>query len=186
MSHDRPCPDCQNNEATAVSRRQFVTQVGTAAAVGAVVLPQLAKAEEKKPVPSETLVKKLFDSLTDEQKKQICFDWDYVDPERGLLRTRVANNWQITNKEKYNVISPFYTKDQQELIEAIFYGHEALQPMLDMQMEMKSALGKEKRAFSGPAKDGEMETKAVELATPLLQEVITTADTVTQTIINIR
>jgi len=65
---------------------------------------------------------------------------------------------------------------ESEMIEAIFYGHEALQPMLDMQIEMKRELGKEKRAFSGPAKDEEMETKAIELATPLLQEVITTAD----------
>ena len=65
---------------------------------------------------------------------------------------------------------------ESEMIEAIFYGHEALQPMLDMQIEMKRELGKEKRAFSGPAKDEEMETKAVELATPLLQEAITTAD----------
>jgi polyribonucleotide nucleotidyltransferase len=65
---------------------------------------------------------------------------------------------------------------ESEMIEAIFYGHEALQPMLDMQIEMKRELGKEKRAFSGPVKDREMETKAVELATPLLQEAITTAD----------
>ncbi len=65
---------------------------------------------------------------------------------------------------------------ESEMIEAILYGHEALQPMLDMQIEMKRELGKEKREFSGPAKDGEMETKAIELATPLLQEVITTAD----------
>jgi polyribonucleotide nucleotidyltransferase len=65
---------------------------------------------------------------------------------------------------------------ESEMIEAIFYGHQALQPMLEMQLEIKRDVGKEKRAFSAPAKDGEMETSAIELATPLLQEVITTAD----------
>lgn len=65
---------------------------------------------------------------------------------------------------------------ESEMIEAIFYGYQALQPMLDMQIEIKREVGKEKRDFSGPARDGELETKAIELATPLLQEVITTAD----------
>ncbi|UCB51030.1 MAG: polyribonucleotide nucleotidyltransferase [Deltaproteobacteria bacterium] len=65
---------------------------------------------------------------------------------------------------------------ESEMIEAIFYGHDALQPMLDMQIEIKREVGKEKRNFSPPARDGEMENKAIELATPLLQEVITTAD----------
>ena len=63
-----------------------------------------------------------------------------------------------------------------EMIEAIFYGHAALQPMLDMQIEIKRAVGKEKRNFVAPVKEAEMENKAIELATPLLQEVITTAD----------
>ncbi len=65
---------------------------------------------------------------------------------------------------------------ESEMIEAIFYGHAALQPMLDMQIEIKRAVGKKKRDFVAPAKDAEMENKAIELATPLLQEVITTAD----------
>jgi polyribonucleotide nucleotidyltransferase len=63
-----------------------------------------------------------------------------------------------------------------EMIEAIFYGHAALQPMLDMQIEIKRAVGKEKRNFVAPTKEAEMENKAIEVATPLLQEVITTAD----------
>jgi len=65
---------------------------------------------------------------------------------------------------------------ESDMIEAIFYGHEALQPMLDMQMEMKREVGKEKRAFLSPAKDEGMEAKTVQLATSMLQEVITTAD----------
>jgi polyribonucleotide nucleotidyltransferase len=65
---------------------------------------------------------------------------------------------------------------ESEMIEAIFYGHEVLQPMLDMQVEIKRAAGKEKREIPGPSKDEEMEAKIVEMATPMLQEVITTAD----------
>ena len=40
------------------------------------------------------MVKVLFESLTEPQKKEICFPWDHVDPKRGLLRTRVENNWR--------------------------------------------------------------------------------------------
>jgi len=76
-----------------------------------------AKDAESKPQP-ETLVKKLFDSLKPEQKKEICFEWDHTD-ERGLLRTHVDNNWQITDKP---VASEFFTSDQQDIIEAIYYG----------------------------------------------------------------
>ncbi len=82
----------------------------------------MAPAADEKAPQSESLVKKLYESLSDEQRKQICFEWDHIDGDRGLLRTRVANNWQITDKDKYNVASSFYTKDQQEMIEAIFYG----------------------------------------------------------------
>ena len=44
----------------------------------------------------ETAVQALYDSLTETQKKEVCFDWDFMDPKRGLLRTRVSNNWHIT------------------------------------------------------------------------------------------
>ncbi len=68
---------------------------------------------------SESIVKSLFDTLSAEQKKLICFPWDHVDPERGLLRTRIENNWRIT---KPFIKSPFYTADQQAMIRAIFEG----------------------------------------------------------------
>jgi polyribonucleotide nucleotidyltransferase len=65
---------------------------------------------------------------------------------------------------------------ESEMIEAIFYGHEAIQPMLDMQIEMKKAVGKAKRQIEIPEIDGELESKVIQTATPGLQEVITTAD----------
>lgn len=65
---------------------------------------------------------------------------------------------------------------ESEMIEAIFYGHEAIQPMLDMQIEIREAVGQPKREVSVPATDVELEKKVIEVATPKLQEVITTAD----------
>ena len=63
-----------------------------------------------------------------------------------------------------------------DMIEAIFYGQEALQPMLEMQIEIKREVGKEKREIPSPARDEEMEAKIVEMATSMLQEAITTPD----------
>jgi hypothetical protein len=57
--------------------------------------------------------------LSPKQREAICFAWDYQDPERGLLRTRVANNWDIT---EHFVNDDFYTKDQKHLIRKIFEG----------------------------------------------------------------
>lgn len=66
---------------------------------------------------SESLVGELYKQLTDQQKKAVCFDWNHKDPKRGLLRTFVANNWNIVPQE---INSDFYTDDQRDLIKAIF------------------------------------------------------------------
>jgi polyribonucleotide nucleotidyltransferase len=64
---------------------------------------------------------------------------------------------------------------ESELVEAIFFGHEALQPILDMQEEIRRDAGKEKRQFAQAAKDEALGAKVREMAEPLLREVITTA-----------
>jgi len=127
---DRPsCPDCDSTEegTPGHSRRRFLQVTGTAAAAGWLkTLPSPAHAEptsspsSSSARSSESLVKTLYDSLTPDQRKKICFAWDHTDS-RGLLRTHVSNNWQIVDQKTLNVVSPFYTKDQQELIEAIFH-----------------------------------------------------------------
>jgi hypothetical protein len=113
----RSCPDC---ELGILNRRAFLQTTGAAAvaAVAAGVFrgPVLAAAEAK---PPETVVKLLFDSLSDEQKGKVCFDWDYQDPQRGLLRTRISNNWHITQP---TISSEFFTGEQQKLIREIFEG----------------------------------------------------------------
>ncbi|MBU6387729.1 MAG: hypothetical protein KGS49_17420, partial [Planctomycetes bacterium] len=67
----------------------------------------------------ETLVKTLYDSLSETQRQAVCFDWDHTTKDRGLLRTRVANNWNIT---KPTLLSDFYNADQRDLVKAIFEG----------------------------------------------------------------
>jgi polyribonucleotide nucleotidyltransferase len=62
-----------------------------------------------------------------------------------------------------------------DMIDAIFYGHQAIQPMLDMQDELRNAVGKSKREITTPEIDEILKAKVVELMTPLMQEVITTA-----------
>ena len=68
---------------------------------------------------AESLVTVLYESLTDKQRKQVCFDWNYVDKKRGLLRTRLENNWKIT---KPSIKSDFYSREQQHLAHQIFRG----------------------------------------------------------------
>lgn len=100
-------------------RRNFLKT--TTAAAGVVSASALYGCADDKATDSqksaESIVKLLYDNLTAEQKKQICFEWDHKEENRGLLRTRVANNWQIT---KPSINSQFYTKDQRQMIRDIF------------------------------------------------------------------
>jgi polyribonucleotide nucleotidyltransferase len=65
---------------------------------------------------------------------------------------------------------------ESEMIEAIFYGHQSLQPLLEMQDEIKQEVGKPKREIPPSVRDQELEGKVTSMATPLFQEVITTPD----------
>jgi len=118
------CPDCEAEESFELGRREFLKTVGTTAAAAITSgVPLFATAKAlAAPTPTsaaETAVKVLYDTLTDQQKKEICFDWNYQDPKRGLLRTRVSNNWQITTPQ---IRSDYYTKKQQIIIHDIFKG----------------------------------------------------------------
>ncbi len=114
------CSDCEAGSQLdlSVGRREFLK---TTAAVGTVAAwPVWAEAIAAKPTGTpESLVKQLYDRLTEAQRKEVCFAWDHTDGQRGVLRTRVANNWHIT---KPVINSQFFTDDQRELITAIFEG----------------------------------------------------------------
>jgi len=65
---------------------------------------------------------------------------------------------------------------ESDILDAIFFGHEALQPMLDMQEELKSAVGKPKRVIPPKAVVEDLEEKVRAAAVPLLKEVISIPD----------
>ncbi|MFO7460119.1 MAG: polyribonucleotide nucleotidyltransferase [Desulfatiglandales bacterium] len=65
---------------------------------------------------------------------------------------------------------------ESDMIDAVFYGHESLQPLLDIQEELKREAGKAKADRPALAEDEGLAEKVREIAVPLLQEVITTAD----------
>ncbi|MEM7392000.1 MAG: DUF3500 domain-containing protein [Verrucomicrobiota bacterium] len=101
-----------NKPQSAVTRRDFMRTTAVAG-VAATVLPgSIGLAEEtKKAAPkSETLVQAFHDTLTEEQKKDVSFDFDHP------LRSKIDNNWHITKPR----IDRFFNKDQQALIRDIF------------------------------------------------------------------
>lgn len=120
MDQERRCSDCERSPFDQFTRRQFVKAIGATAVTAAIPGAAFAGSGTKQ-TSSEKLVTKLYNSLSDEQKTEICFPWDYKD-DRGLLRTHVSNNWSITDPKLLNVGGKFFTKDQQDLIEAIFFG----------------------------------------------------------------
>lgn len=110
------CPDC-DGAVDGLDRRGFLlASAATAGALGLWSVPRGDAAPTPKSA-TETLVKTLFDKLSAKQKQVVCFDWDHVHKQRGLLRTHVSNNWNITEP---HVASDFYTKEQQAIVRDIF------------------------------------------------------------------
>jgi polyribonucleotide nucleotidyltransferase len=59
-----------------------------------------------------------------------------------------------------------------DMLEAIFFGHQALQPLIDIQEQLKAAMGKEKRPFVPPAKDPALVETLSQQATAPLREAL--------------
>ena len=78
----------------------------------------LAPGQEKIP---ETAVKLLYDSLNDQQRKVVCFDWEYVDPNAGCCGRASPNNWRITPPA---IHSDFFTPEQQRHDPRHLRGHD--------------------------------------------------------------
>ncbi len=117
------CPDCDAGDVN-LGRRDFLRVAGAgaaAAAAGLWAVPTVQADAPTKTSPAETAVKALYDTLTPEQKQEICFPWNHIDTKgkRGLLRTHVSNNWEITDKM---IRSDFYTKKQQGIVYDVFKG----------------------------------------------------------------
>jgi hypothetical protein len=112
----RRCPECESD---GLDRRRFLRTAVAAALLPPVIDGGLNRvfAAPKPTSAAETVVKGLFDSLTPEQKSKVCFAWDHQDKKRGLLRTFVSNNWNITPQM---IRSDFYSQKQQHLIHDIY------------------------------------------------------------------
>jgi len=61
---------------------------------------------------------------------------------------------------------------EKEMLEAIFFGHQAIQPLIDIQGELKAAMGKEKRSFDPPEKDPALVEMLQEKAAAPLREAL--------------
>jgi polyribonucleotide nucleotidyltransferase len=68
----------------------------------------------------------------------------------------------------------FATED--DMLEAIYFGHQALQPTIDIQIELRNAVGKEKRPFVTPSKDEQFLEKVRKLGEPLIKEALSCGD----------
>ncbi|QDV25112.1 DUF3500 domain-containing protein [Aureliella helgolandensis] len=100
-------------------RRSFLKQSAAVVAASSCLPIGIGSAAAEKTSSSESLVKVLYDSLKEEQRSKMCYDWNHIDPQRGLLRSRVSANWMINEQE---VNSDFYTADQKDLIRKVFEG----------------------------------------------------------------
>ena len=61
---------------------------------------------------------------------------------------------------------------EEDMLDAIFFGHEALQPLIDIQIKLAELVGVEKRPFEVPETDPELEKKVNELAEPRVLEAV--------------
>ncbi len=118
------CPDCDAGELN-LDRRGFLRST---------VRPQRRwlcpwgrwPASSPRPAPKappRPPSRRVYETLDDKQKKEICFAWDHKDS-RGLLRTHVSNNWQITSPHilAKKGDANFYTDEQRKIIYDIFKG----------------------------------------------------------------
>ena len=105
------------SDSKSINRRSFLESTAATAAAIAAGSTLAASAAEATAATGETIVGQLYESLRDEQKKDVCFDWNHQDPKRGLLRTFVANNWNITQRE---INDDFYSDEQRDLIKQVF------------------------------------------------------------------
>jgi Protein of unknown function (DUF3500) len=152
MAERKPieCPDCQDE----ISRRDFVKAVTGVAFAGSIVpiisSPRTALAGPSTQSKAETAAKRLYDSLSDDQRKAVCFEFD------NPLRTKINANWKITN----HTIEDFFNKEQQATIDEIFRGMtsgEGYERFLKQMEEDYGGLGSYHVALFGKPGTGQFE-----------------------------
>ncbi len=100
-----------------LNRRAFVRMAGgSLAAAGA--LPFLSPSATATGAPTvdssaETVVKRFYHTLSDQQRKVICLPFHHPS------RTKINANWAVTQPE---IGGDFYTEEQRQLVDEIFRG----------------------------------------------------------------
>ncbi len=112
----------------ALTRRSFLTS--SAAALSGSLAAPLTRAQtapaKRESSGSHEVMRELYHSLSTEQRKAVCFDWDYrvdiqynrkplyfADPKGVPLRSHMANAWKITPQL---LASDFYSDPQRALV----------------------------------------------------------------------
>jgi len=65
---------------------------------------------------------------------------------------------------------------EDDLLEALYFAHDAIQPILDMQETLKSRCGKSKKTFEPPEEDQALAARVAELSQQRIEEANTTAE----------
>lgn len=91
-----------------MNRRTFLQRSALSASALCGVAPTLEAASAA--IEPETVVKSLYDSLSDVQREALVFDFDHS------LRTKISNNWHITKQR----IGSFLDEDQNAMVREIF------------------------------------------------------------------
>jgi hypothetical protein len=142
-------------DAVASSRRSFL-QGASATLAGLAVMPRNLFAAPSRVSKGETVIGELYASLSDAQRKEVCFAID------APVRVQVNPNWHVT---KPLIGSTFYDQRQQSLIAEIVKnitseeGHQRLLKQMD---DDDGGLGAYSLALFGNPSGGEKGTEAFE------------------------
>ncbi len=63
-----------------------------------------------------------------------------------------------------------------EVLDGLFFAHQGMQPLIDMQEELQESVGRPKRVITPPEINEELRSRVEELAAAGMEEVVTTAD----------
>jgi polyribonucleotide nucleotidyltransferase len=65
-----------------------------------------------------------------------------------------------------------HTVSEADLLDAIFFGHQAMQPLIDLQEQMREALGKPKRPFTPPDRDDALAARLESMAADKIRQAV--------------
>jgi polyribonucleotide nucleotidyltransferase len=65
---------------------------------------------------------------------------------------------------------------EEEVLSAVYFGHQGLQPLLDLQEELRREVGRPKLAVTAPVVDAALQARIAAMAAEKMQKVVTTAD----------